>query len=154
MGNTCKPMAVSFQCMTKFTKKKKKERGWDGWMASPTGWTCVWAGSRSWWWTGKPSMLQSTGSQKVRHDWVTELNCASQHVTGDSLVAQTIRNPPAMQQTRLWIPDLEDPLEKGKATHSSILVWIIPQRSLVDHNPWGHKELDTTEQLTLHLKIH
>ena len=49
-------------------------KGWDGWMASLTWWTWVWASSRSWWWTGKPGMLQSMGSQKVRHDWVTELN--------------------------------------------------------------------------------
>ena len=50
------------------------DRGWDGWMASPTQWTWVWVNSRSWWWTGKPGMLQSMGSQRVRHDWVTELN--------------------------------------------------------------------------------
>ena len=50
------------------------DRGWDGWMTSPTQWTWVWASSRSWWWTGKPGMLQSVGSQRVRHDWVTELN--------------------------------------------------------------------------------
>ena len=45
-------------------------RGWDGWMASPIWWTWVWVGSRSWWWTGKPGMLQSMGSQRVGHDWV------------------------------------------------------------------------------------
>ena len=50
------------------------DRGWDGWMASPTLWTWVWVSSGSWWWTGKPGMLQSMGSQKVGHDWVTELN--------------------------------------------------------------------------------
>ena len=49
-------------------------RGWDGWMASPTQRTWVWAGSRSWWWTGKPGVLQSMGSQRVRHHWATELN--------------------------------------------------------------------------------
>ena len=49
-------------------------RGWDGWMASPTQWTWVWINSRSWWWTGRPGMLQSLGSQRVRHDWATELN--------------------------------------------------------------------------------
>ena len=43
-------------------------------MASLTQWTWVWASSRSWWWTGKPGVLQSMGSKKVRHDWVTELN--------------------------------------------------------------------------------
>ena len=47
-------------------------RGWDGWMASLTWWTWVWASSGSWWWTGKPGMLQSMGSQRVRHNWVTE----------------------------------------------------------------------------------
>ena len=50
------------------------DRGWDGWMASLTGWTGVWARSRSWWWTEKSCMLQSMGSQRVGHDWVTELN--------------------------------------------------------------------------------
>ena len=49
-------------------------RGWDGWMASPTQWTWVWARSGSWSWTGKPCVLQSMGLQKVGHDWVTELN--------------------------------------------------------------------------------
>ena len=50
------------------------DRGWDGLMASLTWWTWVWASSRSWWWTGKPGVLPSIGSQRVRHDWVTELN--------------------------------------------------------------------------------
>ena len=53
---------------------EQDERGWDGWMASPTQWTWVWINSRSWWWTGKPGVLQSMGSQRVRHDWATELN--------------------------------------------------------------------------------
>ena len=48
-------------------------RGWDGWMASPTQWTWVWANSGRWWWTGKPDVLQSMGSQRVGHDWATEL---------------------------------------------------------------------------------
>ena len=49
------------------------DRGWVGWMASLTQWTWVWASSGSWWRTGKPGMLQSMGSQRVRHDWATEL---------------------------------------------------------------------------------
>ena len=49
-------------------------RGWDGWMASMTQWTWVWVNSRSWWWTGRPGVLRFMGSQRVRHDWVTELN--------------------------------------------------------------------------------
>ena len=44
-------------------------RGWDGWMASPTQWIWVWASSRSWWWTVKPGVLQTMGSQRVGHDW-------------------------------------------------------------------------------------
>ena len=51
-----------------------EDRRWDGWMASPTRCTWVWVSSRSWWWTGKPSVLQFMEMQKVGHDWVTELN--------------------------------------------------------------------------------
>ena len=50
------------------------DRGWDGWMASPTQWTWVWVNSGSWWWTVSPGVLQSMGSQSVGHDWATELN--------------------------------------------------------------------------------
>ena len=50
------------------------DRGWDGWMASLTQWTWVWVNSGSWLWTGRPDMMQSMGSQRVGHDWVTKLN--------------------------------------------------------------------------------
>ena len=53
------------------------DREWDGWVASLTWWTWVWASYRSWWWTGKPGVLQSMGSQKVGHHWVTELTDGS-----------------------------------------------------------------------------
>ena len=49
-------------------------RGWDGWMASLAQWTWVWVDSGSWWWTGRPGMLRFMGSQRVGHDWATELN--------------------------------------------------------------------------------
>ena len=49
-------------------------RGWDGWMASPTRCPWVWVDSGSWWWTGRPAMLCFMGSQRVRHNWATELN--------------------------------------------------------------------------------
>ena len=60
-----------------------------------------------------------------------------------SLVAQTVKNLPAMRET--WVRSLgwEDPLENGKATHSSILAWRIPWTT------WGRKESDTTERLSL-----
>ena len=51
---------------------KGDDRGWDVWMASLTQWTWVWASSGSWWRTGRPSVVQSMGSQRVRHDWATE----------------------------------------------------------------------------------
>ena len=50
------------------------KRGWDGWMASPIQWTWVWVNSGSWWWIGRSGMLWSMGSQRVGHDWATELN--------------------------------------------------------------------------------
>ena len=50
------------------------DRGWDGWMASPIQWTWIWVNSGSWWWTGRPVMLQSMGSQRIGHDCVTKLN--------------------------------------------------------------------------------
>ena len=55
-------------------------------------------------------------------------------------MAQTVKNPPAMRATLVRSLGWEDPLEKGKATHSSILAWRIPR---------DHKELDTTERLSL-----
>ena len=49
------------------------DTGWDGWIASPTQWKWVWVDSGSWWWTGRPGVLQFTGPQRVRHNWATEL---------------------------------------------------------------------------------
>ena len=50
------------------------DRGWDGWMALLTLWTWVWVDSGSWWWTGRPGMLQFMGLQRVRHHWEAEMN--------------------------------------------------------------------------------
>ena len=50
------------------------DRGWDGWIASPTQWAWIWVNSGSWWWTGRPGVLRSTGLQRAGHDWATELN--------------------------------------------------------------------------------
>ena len=69
-------------------------------------------------------------------------------------MAQTVKNLPAVQET--WVRSLgqEDPLEKGIATHSSTLAWRIPwTESLADYSPWGHKESDMTERLTLSLRF-
>ena len=55
-------------------RRRREHRGWDGWKASPGQWTWVFANSGSWWWTGRPGVLQSMGLQRVGHDWATELN--------------------------------------------------------------------------------
>ena len=115
-------------------------------MASPTQWTGVWVSSGSWWWTEKPDMLQSMGSQTLTglSDW-TELK---QRINWDkwrivsvkfpkdqvhnpfcfrtSLVAQTVKRLPTMQETWVWSLGWEDPLEEEMATHSSPLAWKIP----------------------------
>ena len=64
------------------------DRRWDHWMASPNRWTWVWASSRSWWWTGKPGVLWFMVSQRVRHDWATELNWTDA----------------SLKQWRSWVP--------------------------------------------------
>ena len=90
--------------------------------------------------TGDPSLIPETGRSTGEG-----IGCPLQY-SWASLVAQLVKNPPAMQET--WVRSLgwEDPLEKGKATYSSILVWRIPWTC-----PWGHKESDRTEQLSLYL---
>ena len=52
---------------------KGDDRGWDGWITSLSRWTWVWVKSGSWWWTGRPGVLPFMGSQRVGHDWATEL---------------------------------------------------------------------------------
>ena len=54
-------------------RRRRGHRGWDGWMASLTWWTWVWVNSGSWWWTGRPGVLQFMGLPRVGHGWVTEL---------------------------------------------------------------------------------
>ena len=61
-------------CQERLKVGGEDDREWDSWMASLMWWTWVWVASGSWWWTGRPGMLQSMGSQRVGHDWATELN--------------------------------------------------------------------------------
>ena len=73
---------IQFLTMTgsrgQFCSILKDDRGWDGWMASLTQWTWVWVNFGSWWWTGRPGVLQSKGSQRVGHNRTTELNWTKQ----------------------------------------------------------------------------
>ena len=61
-------------CCERWKAGKEDDRHWDGWMASGTQWTWVWVNNRSWCWTGRPGVLQSVESQRVGHEWATELN--------------------------------------------------------------------------------
>ena len=79
----------------------------------------------------------------------------SESNTRASLVAQLVKNLPAMRETWVWSLGGKDPLEKGAAIHSNILAWRIPWiEGQVDYSPWGPKELDTTERLSLHFTSH
>ena len=67
-------------CWERLKAGEVDDRGWDGWMALLTQWTWVWVISGNWWWTGKPGMLQSMESERVRHDWATELTDTSLYI--------------------------------------------------------------------------
>ena len=62
---------------------KGDDRGWDGYVASPTRWTWVWVNSGRWWWTGRPGLLRFMGLQRVGHDWATELNWTDIQIIGN-----------------------------------------------------------------------
>ena len=121
------------------------DRGWDGWIASPTQWIRVNSGSL--WWIGRPGMLRFMGlqswtrlinwtelkwwsllrkvmhsrvSEKVEIEWVLVLQMRT------SLVVQRVKNLPVVLETWVWSLDWEDPLEKGMASHSGFLAWSIP----------------------------
>ena len=102
-------------------------------MASPTQRVWVWVNSGTWRWAGRPGMLQSMGSQRVGHDWATELKYIIPTLFSlipwyirTSLVAQTIKRLSTMWETLVRSLGREDPLEKEMATHSSTLAWRIP----------------------------
>ena len=112
------------------------DRGWDGWMASPTQWTWVWVSSRNQWWTGRPGMLQSMGLQRVRHDCVTELNWRLRH---PRLVWTSLDGERSRQVGRSW-PSLCVPIREGCEEKS--LHWSFPclPRTLCQVTEWNHME--------------
>ena len=73
-------------------------RGWDGWMASATQWTWVWVDSGSWWWAGRSGMLHFMGSQRVGHDWPTELNWTESD-KGNTSRLRKLHQAPLLQYT-------------------------------------------------------
>ena len=85
------------------------DRRWEGWKASSTWWTWVWVSSGSWWQTGKPGVLQSMGSQRVGHNWVTELNWTVLNWTG----MEAFRREEAWRRLFLGCPNDSDQNLKG-----------------------------------------
>ena len=98
------------------------DRGWDGWMASPTLWTWVWASSRSWWWAGKPDVLQSTGSQRVGYNWVTELICGTNSFRKDMKKSlQPASHCPSEEALRVkWFPGKRRCYSSGHITDGKL----------------------------------
>ena len=108
------------------------DRGWDGWMASPSQWTWVWVNSESWWWTGRPGVLRFMRSQRVWHDLVTELNWVFISFTKYAeveLLYHMVHHWPDGHESQ-WAPGVAD-----------------GQEGLACCDSWGHKESDTTEWL-------
>ena len=117
------------------------DRGWDGWMASLTRWAWVWVNSGSWWWTGRPGMLWFMGSQRVGHNWGTELNWT----------CLTLCNP--MDCSRPCFPVFHYLLQFAQIhVHWPTLVFLPGesqgQRILVGFPLWGRTELDMLKRLS------
>ena len=119
------------------------DRGWDGWMASPTRWTWVWVNSGSQWWPGRPRVPQFMGSQKVGHDWVTELNWTELmvHIIKPLILGKTASRRRTEQQRMRWLDN-----HHWFTVHE--FEWAPGvgdgQGDLACCDPWGCKESDKT----------
>ena len=69
-------------CWERLRAEDGDDRGWDGWITSLIQWTWVWVDSGSWWWIGRPGMLQFIRLQSVGHDWATELDWIELRIIG------------------------------------------------------------------------
>ena len=126
-------------------------RGWDGWMASLTRWTWVWVNSGSWWWTGRPGVLQFMGSQRVGHYWMTELNWTELYFSRFCIVRLKMFS-------LFFMYNLSEKYYKPITVQYYITVYITDCVSWVPHakswligkdcdagRDWGQKEKGTTE---------
>ena len=91
--------------------REGNDREWDGGIASLTEWTWVWASSESWWWTGKPGVLQSMGSQRVRHNWGTKLTYLLNMVSSECVLS------PVLLFETPWTVAHQAPLSMGFSRH-------------------------------------
>ena len=102
-------------------RREQDDRGWNGCMASPTQWTWFWLGSGSWWCTGRPGELQSMGSLRVGHNWVTELtDWLISKIFPGGTIGKELACQCRRQATCVGSPGCEDPLEECMGTHSRI----------------------------------
>ena len=129
-------------------RSRRGDRGWDGWMASPTQWTRVWVNSGSCCWTGRPGVLQSMGSQEsdaTEQLYWTELIL----IRRASRVAQWVKKLSAMQETpETWLDFWAGKIPWRRARQPIPI--LLPeefhgQSSLLGCSPWGCKESDMTE---------
>ena len=88
------------------TGEEGDDRGWDRWMASPTQWMWVWVNSGSWWQTERPGVLQFMGSQRVGHDWATELNWTAWDIWRSFISFLTVQQLTPMTVTSLGSLDI------------------------------------------------
>ena len=110
-------------------------------MASPIQWTWVWADSRSWWWTGKPGVLQSMGSQRVRHDRATELNWT---LIFYSLFKRRCKiDISSMYENKLVFPLLFSLLQKMNHCGSSGPHLAVSERFRIIASTWGNQATDS-----------
>ena len=129
--------------------------GWDGWTASPTRWARVWASSGSWWWTGKPGMLQSMGSQRAEQNWATELMLMLRLQYFGHLMQRANSLEKTLRLGNNWRQ------KEKRAPEDEIVRWHHwfnghefeqtlgdsgGQRSLACYSSWGHKRSDKTRQ--------
>ena len=112
------------------------DRGWHGWMASPTQWTRVWANSGGWWWTGKPGVLQSMGWQRVRHDWVTELTDWLREQSATRSAFHGSWAPGRWESPPQSIHILQDCLSSSMMCHGPLLIYYT-----VDFLEWSRNSL-------------
>ena len=110
--------------------EKGDDRGGNGWMASPTQWTWLWVNSRRWWWTGKPGVLQSMGSQRVGHDWATELNRTDMLLKKKKTKTTTKKNP-YLQGLSLLLVVLTEQASEDQVSH---VPWDVEERFSISAN--------------------
>ena len=114
-------------------RRRGDDRWWDGWMASLTRWSWVWVDSGILWWTGRPGVLQFTGSQSVRHDWATELTDWLKSLLWTTLFFPPMHRPHDVCKWQI-------PLPVWRNHTGPEVIWICAARSTKTLSAWGKTE--------------